>query len=233
MAGNATIRMVVYDILRDLKQVFPDANITPFQVTYWVMIHGDRLKKLHIQKRDTGEFISLYSDVPVLKSAIKGYYFVLPVNIYDIEMERGIEYITYPVNFDSDPILASTVFSRTTPLGMRRLYMREGERPSPRNPYFYRIGADIMLIGVDSLVLPSVDIALKATLSPNDLNMDLDQEFAFPQDLLPTLKRQILDMGRFVMMIPEDLKNDGVDSRTGKIPDNKIISVNDINNPEV
>ena len=54
MAGGATLRMVVYDILRDLKQVFPDANITPFQVTYWVMVHADKLKKQHVQKRDTG-----------------------------------------------------------------------------------------------------------------------------------------------------------------------------------
>ena len=38
-------------------------------------------------------------------------------------------------------------------------------------------------------------------------------------------------MGRFAMMMPEDLKNDGVDSRTGEIPKNKILSVNE-NNPE-
>lgn len=226
---GATLRYVVYDILRDLKQGYPDAAITPFQMTYWVLVHADRLKKLHIEKRDSGAYVVPFT-VDVEVDPYNGSnYFELPTNIYDMHKDRGVEFIAYPATFDSDfSNLAGTLFTMVNRGEIRRLYFREDEKPSPSNPYAYRLQDRIYLIGVEQINLTSVDVGLYTTFDPANLNMDIDQPFDFPQDLLSILKRQILDMGRFTMRLPKDLMNDGATGDNAAVPADKIISVNDV-----
>jgi len=59
------------------------------------------------------------------------------------------------------------------------------------------------------------------------VSLDIDQPFEFPQELLPVLKRQILDLGRFILQIPNDLINDGTGLQSKQIPTQKLISVNE------
>lgn len=225
----ATIRMVVFDLLNDLKQVYDDAQLTPFKVYYWVMIHADRLKKQHIEKMDSGAYVTKF-DVTVEVDPDTGRnYFELPAAIYDFDQDDGIDYITYPPEWDrSLPMFVSTGFTRTTPAKAARLYYRETEKPTPANPYFYRQNDRIYLLGTEQINILSVEVGLKVAMAPADPNVDIDQPFEFPQDLLPILKRQILDMGRFVLMIPKDLINDGASFDSKAMPTNKIVSVNDI-----
>jgi len=236
VTGGATLRMIVYDLLRDLKQVYAEATITPYQAAYWVLVHADRLKKLHIEKRDSGAFVTVY-DVDVAVDPDNGRnYFVLPINIYDIHLDRGIAYISYPPGIDLDlPAFAGTVFTRTNVEKIRRLYYREDERPSPANPYFYRIQDRIYLLGVEQIDLLTAEVGLNATFDPASTSLTLDQTLDFPQDLIPTLKRQILDMGRFVMMVPRDMSNDGASIKSPGMPADKIVSVQEhamFNNPD-
>ena len=116
-------------------------------------------------------------------------------------------------------------FTRTSPSKAARLYFREDEKPLPSNPYFYRVGDRLYFLGTETLNLSSVELGLKTSFDPTDVNMDIDQDFEFPQDLLPLLKRQILDMGRFVLQVPEDLLNDG-SGQVKPLPTQKLISVN-------
>jgi len=222
-----SLRLVVYDILNDLKQVYDDADLTPYKVFYWVLVHADRLKKQHIEKRDSGA----YSTPFILSVSVEPdngrNYFTLPASIYDIDKDGGIDYITYAPSIDlSLPTFSSVKFTRITPSRSRRLYFREEETPAPSNPYFYRQGDRIYLLGVEQINITEIEVALKLSFDPTDATIDLDDEFDFPSDLIPILKRQILDMGRFVLNIPRDAINDGAGFDSKVMPTQKLISVN-------
>jgi len=228
MDNTATYRMVVFDLLNDLKQIYPDAALTPFKIFYWVMVHADRLRKLHIEKIDSGAYVYKFDDIPVEVEAITGRnYFELPAAVYDFDKDNGIDYITYEPGIDlSLPAFSSITFTRTTPSKAARLYFREDEKPKPQNPYFYRQNKYIYLLGVEEINLTKVEAGLKTSLAPASLTTDIDQPFDFPQDLIPVLKRQILDLGRFVMQIPADRINDGAAFDSKTMPTQKLVSVN-------
>jgi hypothetical protein len=228
--NTSTIRMVVFDLLGDLKQVYSGAALTPFKVFYWVMVHADRLRKLHIEKIDSGAYVYRFDNIPVLVDSITGRnYFELPAAIYDFDKDDGIDYIIYPPEIDlSLPTFASGNFVRTSVAKVQRLYFREEERPSPANPYFYRQNKYIYLLGVEEINLTSVEAGLKTSLAPAALDTDIDAAFDFPQDLIPVLKRQILDLGRFILQIPADLVNDGAAFDSKNFPTQKLVSVNNL-----
>jgi hypothetical protein len=245
MADNtATIRMVIYDILGDLKQTYVDAALSPFKVYYWVCIFADRLRKLHVQKIDSGAYVSRFDNVPVRVDGVTGRNYVeLPAAIYDFNADGGIAYISYPPSYGSTTLSPTTTypptvnpnsppftnisFTRTTPAKSARLYFRDEERPSVSNPYFYRLKERVYLLGVESINLTYVEMGLQLSLAPADLTVDIDKPFDFPQDLLGQLKYQILSLGRFVMQIPVDRINDGSAWESKNFPNQKLVSVND------
>ena len=99
--------------------------------------------------------------------------------------------------------------------------------PSPANPYFYRSKDTVYFLGVDRISLPNVEIGLFSTFDPTT-PPDLDEEFNFPQELIPVLQRQVLDIGRFVLQIPMERTNDAtLDYGQSQMPRTKLISVND------
>ena len=228
--NNATLRYVVYDLLGDFKQLYDDAEFSVFRMTYWVLIYADRLRKQHIEKMSSGAYLQRF-DVPVNINPSTGRHtFELPVGIYDMPNDGAIKYITYAPHIDTDlPVFGSVVFTRTEPSKARRLYFRDDERPSPSNPYFYRENSSIVLLGTEQINVTAIETGLIGNLNPADLSMDLDQPFDFPQDLIPILKRQILDIGRFVLMLPKDLTNDGASNESKTMPTNKLIGVNEVN----
>jgi hypothetical protein len=227
--NTTTIRMVVYDLLGDLKQVYSEAVLSPFKVFYWVMVFADRLRKQHVEKLDSGAYVYKFDDIAVEVEPTTGRNrFELPAAIYDFDEDNGIDYITYQNAWDlSLPMFASITFTRTTPAKAARLYFREEERPTPANPYFYRQNKYIYLLGTEEINITKVEAGLKTSLASAALDTDIDAPFDFPQDLIPVLKRQILDIGRFVMQIPADLINDGAAFDSKQFPTQKIVSVND------
>jgi hypothetical protein len=227
---SSTIRYVVYDLLNDLQQIYDDAKLTPFKIFYWVMVHADRLRKLHIEKIDSGAYVYRFDDIVVSVDPVTGRnYFELPAAIYDFDKDDGIDYVIYPPEYDKSlPMFAASSFTRTTVSKAARLYFREEEKPSPSNPYFYRQNKYIYLLGVEEINLTKVEAGLKTSLEPASLTTDIDAPFDFPQDLIPVLKRQILDLGRFVMQIPADLINDGAAFDSKNMPTQKLVSVNDL-----
>jgi len=229
MAVNGvTYRYVVYDILRDFKQRYSQAEISEYQLLYWILIHADRLRKLHIEKRDSGEYIGIF-DVAVSIDSNNRKYITLPSRVYDFNEDRGIAFISYEQrSTDAIPIFSQVTFGRTTPAISKRLQYREEEVPSPDNPYFYRVGDVLPFLGVEDVPMEYVEVGLYTTLNPTDLTLSLDDYFDFPQDLLPLLKRQVLDLGLWALNVPKDMINDGADSRA-PVQQKKFVSVNDIN----
>lgn len=226
---GATLRYIVYDLLRDFKQAFSEASISEYQLTYWVLVHADRMKKQHIQKLDSGEYIHIF-DVEIEADSSKDdrRYLPMPARVYDFDLDKGIAFINYYPTDDNTPTDIIT-FSRTTAATIRLLYFRGEETPSLTNPYFYRVNDKLYLLGVDALTYPTaLEVGLYSTLDPTDLTLDIDQDFDFPQDLIPVLKRQVLDMGLWVLNVPSDLVNDGANIKED-VPQKKFTSVNDFN----
>jgi hypothetical protein len=227
MNNGATIRYVVFNLLNSLRQVYTDAALTPFKVFFWVITLADQLRYQHIVKSDTGAFTYKF-EVDVEVDPVTGRnFFTLPTGIYDMENDGGITYITYPATFDmSLPLFVSTTFTRTAPEKAARLYFRSEEVPTPQNPYFYRMNEKIFLLGVEEINLRSIEVGLKTSLGPADLTIDIDTPLDLPAHLLPILERRVLDLGRFVMMVPADKINDGTEWESKNVPTQKLISVN-------
>lgn len=206
MATNATIRQVVWDVLRTVRENFPDASITPSQVAFWVVLHGDRLRKAHIGQSRGGRFMTTFPSIAALVDPITGRnYCVLPASIYDYDEDKGIEYISYRAAIDPDnPTFTSVVFTRITPARARRLYMSKEERPKPSDPYFYRSGERLYFLGCEQINLTEVEAGLYTNLQAADATLDLDQEFDIPQELIPQVKAEVLAMGLFVKKLPKE-----------------------------
>jgi hypothetical protein len=235
------LRTIVDDLSKDFKQLFDDKLITDAQIAHWVIMVGNRLLSQHIGKRDSGAFLHIYGDVPIVVSnttqnpnVLKGRkYIELPSEIFDYTKDGGIEYISYYIE-DQQPNCPApytwVTFTRTSPSEIERLYMSKYEEPTPKNPYYFRAGDNIYLLGIECANPKKVEIGIYSTIKPvTSAKTDLDQPFRFPEELLIQLKRQVLDLGRFVMMIPEERVNDGVDQKsTQGIPTNKIVSVNEM-----
>lgn len=236
---NVPLRDIVNDIAVDLRQIFDDRRISDVQIAYWTIIVANNLRAKHIQKRSSGAFLTTFAEIPVLTSEIPGdnlvryrKYFDLPECIYDFNNDAAINYITFSVHPElpnSEPPLMNVVFSRTTPAALRALNMNPHTKPDGKNPYFYRSGNRIYLIGVECVNIKNVEIGLYLCIDPVQ-KIDLDANFDFPAELISILKRQVLDMGRFALLIPKERINDGDDAVKGnQVPNNKIVSVNDVN----
>lgn len=208
MAGTqATLRYIVFDVLRGIKETHPQADITLAQVAYWVIVHADRLRKMHIGQASSGAYLATFLDIDVLVDPATGRnYFVLPAAIYDFDSDKGIEYMTYKAQLDpNDPVLTSVQFTRTTIPAARRLYMNEDERPKPSDPYFYRVADWIYLLGCEQINLLLVEAGFYTTFLPAaDAVLDLDAVFDFPPELLPQLKAEVIGLGLFIKKLPEE-----------------------------
>lgn len=236
---NDTLRHIAYDIQSDLKQIGDDREVTLPKVVFYVIMVANRLKAQHIDKRDSGAFLHTFPDLPIIRPAnnktkdlVKGRaYIYLPKSIYDLEMDRGVEYVNYSRDEDCRQAFDGISFTRTfAGRPIERLQKTIYEKPSPKNPYWYRIGDYIGLIGIENTTAKFMEIGIYSAFDPIT-TVDIDEPFDFPQELISILKRQVLDLGRFVLMIPNERVNDGDDSLgTGSIPTNKLISVNEQGN---
>lgn len=228
------LRYIIDDISETLKQTSDDMVITPTQIGYLLIICGNRLKSQHIAKRDSGRDLKPFI-IPVFSltenvagKTVRGRKGIfLPADIFDFDGDRGIDYIAYESCGDpgDPPRFTRITFTRTTPKTSHRLYMNDYERPSPKNPYFYRMGMWIPFLGVEKTNVQFVEAGLYTTIEPID-KINIDEPFDFPDETVEILKRQVLDIARFSLLVPEDRSNDGTNSPDGQVPTNKLVSVN-------
>jgi len=235
--ASATLRYIIQDIHTALQQNIDDAKITLAQVLFHTLTIADRLKLQHIEKRDSGVFLHIYDDVPVVKTDTgtnpdiirNRHYLDLPASVYDMDKDRGISYISY-VQFDDTcvPPFTFVQFSRTTPSQAQILYMTDEETPSPSNPYFYMVGTKAYLLGTECISLNKVEVGLYSSFNIDEYfsaSCLLDEPFDFPPELITVLRREVLDLDRFILMVPRDLVNDGA-NELDDVPKSKLISVN-------
>ncbi len=210
MAGRSTYRYLVFDILTSLQSAFPDADIAANHVLFWVRTVENLMRKRHLNNNESGAYLSEFDNVPVLKDGIR-YYLELPSAIYDLAFEKGIKYITYQ---RSDVIaFTHTLFQPTSQSEAFRLSYSPYEAPSASNPYFYRIGNRIYFLGVESINLQKVEIGLYTALDPRSSMVDMDSEIGINEDQVHQLRIEVLNMGRYVLMVPSERIMDGSDER--------------------
>lgn len=223
-------RFVANDILTTFKKTFDDKDMSLIQVIYWIQVVANKLRRIHLEKHDTGLFLSTFSPVLIKKdSSLKNRKYIdLPQSIIDLDNERGIKYITY--NFEtgcccSGPNFAQVFFQPTTPAKSWILNFSPFSRPKPSNPYFYRVGDTvndgttstkvnrIYFLGIECVDVSDVEVGLMSGLNPVDI-CSLDEEVPVPDSLLQTLITEVLNLGRFAFMIPKERINEGSDAAT-------------------
>jgi hypothetical protein len=215
-----TYRYVVYDIEKSLKKSFDDADITFNQILYWVMVVANKLRLQHTLVTNTDLFTSTYCPVEVLTDDKGRKYIDLPVQIMDLPNNAGVVYISYNVDTCSckGPAFAQTFFEGVNLGEVQHLYLDKYTTPSAKSPYFYRVGDRangvdvnrIYLLGLECVNVTDVEIAVKTSLNPKDI-CDLDDNLPLPDELIQMLITEVLQLGRFVMMIPEERVNIGED----------------------
>ena len=231
-----TLRYIVYDIIEALKQTGDDREVQPSQVAYWVIALANRIKAQHIEKRDSGAFLTTFTNVPVVNPTTTApigivqnrKYIVLPATIFDFDKDNAIEYMAYVSDGSPGcpPEFTYTTFTRTSPAESRYLYWNPYTKPSPSNPYFYRTEQYLVLLGVEKVSVKGLELGIYMPIKPVN-EIDLDAPFEFPEELIQVLQRNVLDLGRFVLMVPQDKSNDGSSGLDASVPTQKIVSVNE------
>lgn len=231
------LRHVIDDIAVTLKQTFDDKAIQRSQIAYWILLIGNTLKSQHILKRDSGAFVSTFTNIPLLLSTnsvdrnlVKDRkYFVLPETIYDFDNDRAIEYMCYVSDGGPHcpPQFTRQTFTRTSPKLAERLYYSRYEKPSPKNPYFYRIGNYIYTLGLENVDVKFLEVGLYTALDPLT-KINIDEYFDFPDELMTILRRNVIDLAKYSYVFPQERANDGENTTADKqinVP--KSVSVND------
>ena len=229
----ATVRELAGNIHLQLKQLNDDSDIRFSQVVFWVSFFLNKYRYTKIPTTNSGRYLSIFQNVPVgmFLTSVPPHqvasrkYFELPANIFDFKDDRSIRYITYsPFDDECFPNFTGVVFSRTTPENSRRLFYSPYEIPSPRNPYWYRVGNYVYLLGVECINLTSIEVGLITAYNPFDCN--LDDEIG-DVEIYDYITRNCLDLGRFTMLVPTDQVNDANSTNTAsQVPTQKIVSVN-------
>lgn len=239
---NNTLRHICYDLQTDFKQTTDDQELPLSKIAFYVLMVANRLRSQHSDKISSGAFVHTFPDVPIIKSTtssgdvVKGRpYIELPKGIYDFDKDKGIVYVGYNADNGPEcdgPRYAKVGFTRTEAgRKLERLYYTKYEIPTPKNPYWYRVGNIIYLLGIESTNIDKLEIGLRTTFDPIT-TIDIDAPFEFPEELLSVLKRQVLDLGRFVLMIPSERTNDGNSNPEGPMPSQKLVSVNESYNQQ-
>lgn len=223
--------MPSYRTIRDdlstlLKQHMDDREIQPAQVLYWIIVCADRLRVLHMQKRDSGAFLSSFTaDVEMDTNKNNRLFISLPGPLYDMDLDRGIDYICYYLSTTDGGTetgeLQRIQFWRATPGQIRVASGNTDSAPSPMNPMFYREGARLYFAGVHPDV-EQVEVGVFAalpTVNQIDSQNLLDTDVPFPNELIAILQRNVLSIARWTLSLPEDKSsNDGGERTEGQPP---------------
>jgi hypothetical protein len=215
-----TYRYVIYDLDKSFNASFDDADFTLNQLMYWVMVVANRMRLQQTVATNTDLFTSTFSNVPVLTDIKGRKYIDLPAQIMDLPNNSGVIYITYNEEtcHCEGPSFAQVWFQGVNLGSVQHLYLDEYTKPSAKNPYFYRIGDRIdgvkvnriYLLGLECIDVVDLEIAIKATLDPKQV-CSLDDEIPLPDEMIQDLMMQVLQLGRFVMLMPKENINDGED----------------------
>ncbi len=153
-------------------------------------------------------------------------YFDLPSNVYDIRLNGGLEYVTYGNRSNCDKALVGRRFTLASPGEMDMLDGAALQKPSPANPYYYRARlnngtetfTDRVWLAGPGPTVESLEVGLYLTMGDIE-DIDPLAEVDLPADMVYLVKRAMLDLGRWCLLIPQQrTKNDGRDFPVNQQP---------------
>ena len=215
-----TYRFVVYDLQKSFNAAFDDADFTFNQILYWVQVVANKMRVQQNSITNSDLYTSTFSSVPVQTDPNGRQYIDLPVQIMDLPNNAGVVYMTYNIETCkcSGPTFAQIWFQPVSLGRVQGLYLDEYTKPSTKNPYFYRVGDKvdgvsvnrIYLLGTECITVEDIEIAVKSSLDPTTV-CNIDDNISLPDEAISDLINQVLQLGRFVMMMPSETLNDGQD----------------------
>lgn len=230
----ATYDQVVDDIMVTMGFTHDDRLRNKEAVLYNVKIAVDKLKKQILAKGDAigdhrrgSEMVSTYivevnhNDAPDNSTTDWDYsYFDLPVSVFSLDHDSGVNFIRYLNNeipCGCPPAISKAPFTGTTLASVSLMYGSAYQSPRPSRPYFARAKAKVGDTTKDRVYLFGVPCDIKhllvglfAIVDFDDV--DPDQDTGLPNEMLETLKKMVIDLERWAVMMPQErLKNDGRD----------------------
>ncbi len=224
----SSVREISGSLQVAIKKTNDDADISFIMITQWVKFFINKFRSAKAEATTSGLYVSTY-EVSVTTDSNNRKYITLPTNIYDYEGDRGIDYITInQVTGVDTPMFTGYKFSRTTPGKARSLYYSEYERPTPENPYFYRLQNSVYFLGVEAIGLNTVEVGLKSEFNPFAADYDLDEDLYLDPAVEADVYKNVLEISRFVMQIPQDSINQGKDEVSPEAaPSQRLVSLNE------
>jgi hypothetical protein len=229
-----TMRQLAGSLQIGFKKIDDDADIKFNQIVFWATFFVNKYKTVKANQVDSGLYLSIFPEVAVgtfathaVNEVMGRKYLQLPATILDLDGDKGVDYISYQDKEGAcGPSMAYVKFSRTTPSTMKRIFMSDYEKPSPSNPYFYRVANYIYLLGIDCISVPYVEMGLLTTFDPFS-DCLLDADLGVGEDVIADIYKNVLELGRFVMNVPSASLNDGTDNTTtDAAPKQRVVSVN-------
>lgn len=236
-----TLRQVAYDIMNQMGYNHDDAARSEVAVMYNIKVCLDKLKGDSL-KRDikASDQLSMQEDLSVwtvdlLTQDDRGWrYFDLPGSVYSLPKDGGIQAITYyrldlPPN--CPPQVARIQYRPVALSWLTAIWGSRWQYVDETQPVYARATVN----GIDRVYVfgQSDDITqLEAELflaMPRIESIDPDQQIEFPENRIHTLKRMVIELERWSLMIPQDrLKNDGRDFEPNQTTrTSSEVSVND------
>lgn len=217
-----TLRQLVSSVDIQLGQVSDD-EIPQNQLYLWGMWLVNKYMSYKYQTTDSGAYLTIMPEVAVVKATsttvdiIAGEkYIILPRTILDLPEDRGIEYITYSRNDYPENVDLGFLgrFIRIRAIKARKLYYSKYEKPTSNNPYWYRHGNYVGLLGVGNINISTIEMGLITSFDPFithsiDDNIDVLSEFG------DEVFKDMVEMGRFALLVTQ-----------GEVPRERVTSVN-------
>lgn len=232
------LQFLIDEIVTDLKQTIDDAEISPVAVGFWIITIANDILGKHINKRDSGAFLTTWTSIPVIEPTITSQtgvvagrkYITLPSAIFDFDKDGAIDYIAYQSDGSAGcpPEFEFVNFERTTPKEARMLTFHPQTKPSPKRPYYYRTGDLMPLLGIENINVSFVEVGIYSTIKQID-EIDPNAPFPFPEELMGVLRMQLLNLGRLILQVPSQRDNIGdnpTNNENTAIPTQKIAPVN-------
>lgn len=218
-----TYREVAYSVLEAYKKTHDDTTVQLSQIIFYIQLIVNRLRQENKKDISISRYLTRFCSIPVLtdKDCKNQKYIDLPVDIVDLENEKGVEYITY--NYETGSCCTGANFTQvqfqpTTIPESRRLSMDEYEKPSSQQPYFYRVtginGCNnvdrLYFLGLECIEVTDVEIGVICSQSTTQV-CDLDSDIPLPDWLVEDLLVRLTNLGRFILIAPQERTNEGSD----------------------
>jgi hypothetical protein len=216
-----TYREVAYSVLESYKKTNDDSTVQLSQILFYIQVIVNRLRQENKKDISGSRYLTIFSSITVETDSKGKKYIDLPTDIMDMDHEKGLQYITY--NYETGSCCTGANFSQvqfqpTTPAESMRLMMDEYEKPSSKQPYFYRVtGANgcnnvdrVYFLGLECIDVPDVELGLVCSQSSSQV-CDLDDAIPLPDWLIEDLLVRLTNLGRFILIAPQERVNEGSD----------------------